>query len=160
MATLPPEVSLDHFFSSAIENVCQAFYDDFVHTNADYRTRAGLKVLVIRRELFHCCKWCANVAGTYEYGQEPHEVWQRHKNCKCMVITKTSRGTIQDAWSRKTFDTEKEARIEREKEIHFEESMTKEQRIEWEKEQKKIKRAKINARRRELYHQRGGKTKS
>lgn len=163
MATLPPDISLEHFLSSSIENVCQAMFDDFNHTNADFRTRAGLKMLVIRREVFHCCTWCANLAGTYEYGQEPHEVWQRHKNCKCMVTTRTSRGTFQDAWSRKTFDTEKEARIEREKEIRAEESlmqsMTREQRIEWDKEQKKIKRAKINARRRELYHQRRGAKK-
>ena len=45
------------------------------------------------------------------------DIYARRKNCTCIVMTKTERGTYQDAWSRKEYDTEREARIAREQEI-------------------------------------------
>ena len=101
----------------AIENLSQYFFDSYGHDNAEFRTRSGLSMIVIREELGDCCSWCANLAGTYDYADAPKEVWQRHANCRCMVITRTEKGTFQDAWSRKEYQSEREARIAREEEL-------------------------------------------
>lgn len=101
----------------AIENLSQYFFDSFEHGNAEFRSSAGLPMIVIREELGDCCSWCADLAGTYDYADAPPEVWQRHAHCRCMVITRTERGTYQDAWSRKEYQSQREAGIAREQEI-------------------------------------------
>lgn len=102
---------------SAVRNLSNAFYDQYVEVNTKFRAKAGLKQIVIRRQLWHCCDWCSKLAGTYIYGTEPKDVWRRHQNCKCLVTTQTEKGTFQDAWSRKEYDTQRAARIAREKAI-------------------------------------------
>ncbi len=102
---------------SAVRNISNSFYDQYVEVNTKFRARAGLKQIVIRRQLWKCCDWCSKLAGTYEYGREPKDVWRRHQNCKCIVTTQTERGTYQDAWSRKEYDSQRDARAAREEEI-------------------------------------------
>ena len=104
----------------AIENLSQYFFDSYAHDNAEFRTRSGLPMIVIREELGDCCSWCADLAGTYDYADAPPEIWQRHAHCRCMVITRTEKGAWQDAWSRKEYQSEREARIAREEEINRE----------------------------------------
>ena len=101
----------------AIENLSQYFFDSFEHGNAEFRSSAGLPMIVIREELGDCCSWCADLAGTYDYADAPPEVWQRHGSCRCMVITRTEKGTYQDAWSRKEYQSERDARLAREEEL-------------------------------------------
>lgn len=108
--------------NEAIENLSQYFFDSFEHGNAEFRSRAGLPVIVIREELGDCCSWCADLAGTYDYVDAPPEVWQRHGSCRCMVITRTEKGAYQDAWSRKEYQSYKEARIARAEEIEEEQA--------------------------------------
>lgn len=103
--------------SSAIENVSNAFYDAYVEVNCRFRAAVGLKVTVIRDEIGDCCSWCKDLAGIYNYETVPKEVWGRHENCRCIVTTRTEKGTYQDAWSRIEFSNYRSNRIEREREI-------------------------------------------
>lgn len=103
--------------SSAVNNVSRAFYDQYVEANAKFRTKSGLKAIIIREELGECCSWCADLAGIYDYDNAPKDVWGRHENCKCSVIFKSQKGNYQDAWSKNEFQKYKDARIAREKEI-------------------------------------------
>lgn len=98
-------------------NVVQSFYDNFLKSNGDFRSKAGFRMTVIRESLGVCCAWCQNLVGTYDYDNRPADVYARHKNCTCVVMTKTERGTYQDAWSRKEYDSYRDARIVRANEI-------------------------------------------
>lgn len=102
---------------ASVSNVAQSFYDSYVEKNTTLRVKAGVKCFVIRRQVRKCCDWCASLAGIYEKGKEPADVYKRHENCKCMVTFKSEKGTYTDVWSKKKFQTQKEARFAREKEI-------------------------------------------
>ncbi len=103
--------------TSSMSNLSQSFYDDYVEKNTTLRARAGVKCFVIRRQVGKCCKWCASLAGIYEKGKEPADVYRRHRNCKCLVTFKTERGTYSDAWSKREFGSQRAARIARAEEI-------------------------------------------
>lgn len=103
--------------SAAADNISNAFYDAYVEVNCRFRSTAGLKVTVIREELGDCCNWCKDLAGIYSYDSAPKEVFARHLNCKCMVTTRTEKGKYQDVWSRKEYQSHREARKAREDEI-------------------------------------------
>lgn len=105
---------------AGIENVVRSFFDEYEKENAEFRSQSGLAVEVIREEVGDCCDWCADIAGNYDYWDAPKEVWQRHEHCRCMVITRTTKGTYQDAWSRKEYQSRRDARIAREEEINRE----------------------------------------
>lgn len=107
----------ERLIESAIENLSRHFFDSYEESNAKFRTETGLKMIVVREEIGDCCSWCADLAGVYDYDSAPKEVWARHANCRCMVVTKTERGTYQDAWSRKEYASEQAARAAREQEI-------------------------------------------
>lgn len=101
-----------------IENICISFFDDFIQNNAEFRTRAGLKEYIIRTELAKCCKWCHDLAGTYEYTPTMDtEVFRKHDNCRCLVVHSTQKGNFKDVWSKKEFATLTKAREERIKDI-------------------------------------------
>lgn len=91
-------------------NFCHSFYDDFVEQNVEFRHRAGVKSLIIRRNLGGCCDWCQNLAGIYVYGEEPKDVYRRHDSCRCLVTSKFEGQGYQDVWSKKEFKTQIEAR--------------------------------------------------
>ena len=50
------------------------------------------------------CKWCDNLAGRYEYGEEPEKIYRRHDNCGCVVTYENGRKR-QDVWSKKSWET-------------------------------------------------------
>ena len=102
---------------SSVSNISQSFYDSFVERNTVLRARAGIKCYIIRRQVNECCKWCANLAGVYEIGREPADVYKRHRNCKCTITFKSEKGSYPDVWYRREFEKQKKARISREKEI-------------------------------------------
>lgn len=107
----------ENLLDSGTRNIIQSFYDNFAKDNASFRRKSGMKVTVIREALADCCDWCMDLEGVYDYETAPNDVWARHLDCKCMVVTKTERGTYQDAWSRKEYASQREARIAREQEI-------------------------------------------
>ena len=51
----------------------------------DFRSKAGLKVYVIRSDHSKCCAWCSKLAGKYVYPDVPKDVWRRHKRCTCEI---------------------------------------------------------------------------
>ena len=104
---------------SSVSNLAMSFADSYIEKNVERRASAGLKATVIRRQLGKCCDWCQNLAGIYTADKLPADIYKRHANCRCMVTYKTEK-LYTDAWSKKQFATEKEARLEREKEIKAE----------------------------------------
>lgn len=107
----------ERLVDGGIENLVRSFFDEYEKENAEFRANAGLPMEVIREEVGDCCDWCADLADTYDYWDAPKEVWQRHEHCRCMVIVRTTKGTFQDAWSKKEYQSQREARIAREEEL-------------------------------------------
>ncbi len=115
--------------SSAVENLAQAFHDQYVEKNAKLRSEAGLKTVIVRDSGGKCCDWCADLDGIYTYDDAPKDVFARHANCNCTVSCKTSKGTWQDAWSKKEYDSFRESRIAREEEILYKDEISPYQRV-------------------------------
>lgn len=83
-----------------IINNLEAFVDDFVRDNAKVRAEAGMKTTITRRLMPGCCEWCAAIGGTYDYGEEPPDVYKRHEYCRCRVVFKSDK-EVQDVWAAK-----------------------------------------------------------
>ena len=78
--------------------------DDWVRTNADFQADAGLQPIIVRtwsgsypsHDTKHT-DWCESLAGTFNYGEEPKDVYKRHEGCRCTVEyfpNKKSKGRI------------------------------------------------------------------
>lgn len=106
----------------ALSNAAQSLYDDYVKTNASFRSNAGLKAKIVRTMHGKGCKWCRNLAGTYSYPDVPRDVYRRHDNCSCTVTYVTEKG-YQDVHNKKFVTDPKE--IERRKLIGLEEDSKK-----------------------------------
>ena len=106
---------------AALENILIGAYDAFVEENVEIRSQAGLTETITREAIGGCCEWCSKLAGTYRYGEEPKEIYQKHDNCTCVVTAKTDKGYT-DVWSKKQYQSQKEARIGRVNEILKEQS--------------------------------------
>lgn len=79
----------EELFMDQIGNFLEGYVDDFVRENADFQNGAGLTVLVQRIADAKCCRWCSNLAGTYQYElvrDKGDDVWRRHNNCHCQII--------------------------------------------------------------------------
>lgn len=121
------EKEMQRLLDEPLSNLIHSVYDAFVVINATHQNKMGVKQVVVRRELANCCAWCKSLAGTYDYsgGDYPEDIFRRHDNCKCMVTVRAKGGKWQDAWSKKEFNTEKEARKARLKEIENETKIVK-----------------------------------
>ena len=111
-----------------IINNSEAFFDDFVRANADFRTNVGLKATITRTVESGCCKWCEDLAGTYDYDSAPEEIYARHEFCRCSV-TYQSKKTSQNVWTKKTWESSPEE-LDRRKSIGQQSEMTARERIE------------------------------
>lgn len=85
-----------------IINTAESFFDDFVKTNAEFRSNSGMTATITREVSPKCCDWCAELAGTYEYSQAPEDIYRRHENCRCTVTFQSSKG-YQNVWSKRTW---------------------------------------------------------
>lgn len=81
---------------AAAENLNNSMYTDYVKANADFRSRAGLKVYVIRTSDGKCCEWCDKQVGKYVYPDIPKDVWRRHKRCTCEITYVNERAGTYD----------------------------------------------------------------
>ena len=108
--------NLERFISNLCCNSCQSFYDLYVEANVRFRSAAGMKMVIIRRQLGNCCDWCKNLAGIYSPWNAPKDIYRRHSNCRCLVTTRTEEG-YQNVWNKKVFQTQRNARINRIQEI-------------------------------------------
>ena len=104
--------SFENFISNAFCNVGQSFYDSYVGANVRFRSRLGMKTVIIRRQLGHCCDCCASLAGIYNASDAPDDIYRRHDNCRCLVTCKTEAG-YQDVWNKKIYKTQRDACIYR-----------------------------------------------
>ena len=112
---------------SGTRNIVQSDNDEFCKKNAEFRSKAGLEVTIIREALGECCSWCSDLEGVYTYDTAPNDVYARHRECNCVVSTRTKKGTYQDAWTKKEYKTYRENRIAREQELS-KDTITSEQR--------------------------------
>ena len=87
-----------------IVNNSEAFVDDFIDANAKMRSEVGLKATITRIAENGCCEWCASLAGTYDYGAAPPEIYQRHEFCRCTVTYQSGKKS-QNVWSKKTWQS-------------------------------------------------------
>ena len=79
---------IKYMLKEPIVNLGQSIVDEAVRVNADFQYNAGLSPKVIRTSTGHCCKWCSDLAGTYDYEKVKaagSDVWKRHEGCKCLV---------------------------------------------------------------------------
>lgn len=100
-----------------IKNFSQSIVDDTAKVNMKFQSKAGLKPKVRRVVVANCCDWCRRLAGTYEYGKEPDDIYRRHRYCRCRVEYYPGDGRVQDSHTKEWRDPEREAKIEARKKI-------------------------------------------
>ena len=75
-------------FYDQVTNFSQNVVDQAIHDNAEVQSAAGIHARIVRTAEAHCCRWCSDLAGTYDYDDVKdtgNEVWQRHDNCRCLI---------------------------------------------------------------------------
>lgn len=100
-----------------VRNLVHSFYDGFVEANATYKLNSGVQAVIVRRQIGKCCDWCANLCGVFEYGDHPEDIFRRHDSCKCQVTYSCEKGVYKDVHSKREYRSQREARINRMKEI-------------------------------------------
>lgn len=91
-----------------VRNITESFYSDYVETNADFRSKSGLDVYIVRTDHNGCCDWCKGLAGRYRYPDDiPKDVYRRHDNCTCTVTYENGKQR-QDVWSKNTWTADEE----------------------------------------------------
>ena len=113
--------SIKWILGEPITNFSQSIVDDTVETNMSFQAKAGLKPKITRVVVGDCCDWCREIAGTYNYGDTPEDVYRRHRYCRCRVEFSPGDGKIQDAHTKEWRDPEREAKIEARKKIGIKE---------------------------------------
>lgn len=88
-----------------IRNCSQSFYDDFVKANAMYRNMAGMKTTIRRTLVGGACPYCVRLAGSFEYGKEPKDIYRRHDSCRC-TVTYISDKKVQNVHTKQTYNGE------------------------------------------------------
>lgn len=91
-----------------IVNNVEAFFDDFVDRNAEVRVRSGMQAKITRTAESNCCPWCADKEGSWDYGDEPDDVYARHEYCRC-TVTYTADRKAQNVWSKEQWEPSPEA---------------------------------------------------
>ena len=97
------EINPMRWLGEPIVNISESMSDDFMQINAEATAAAGMQARIVRtlgaaetrtshkRTYEIPCEWCAALAGTYVYGEEPPEVYQRHESCRCVVTFERNR---------------------------------------------------------------------
>jgi hypothetical protein len=75
-----------YMLKEPIVNFSQSIAADFVKENVEMQGKMGLVPKIKRIAIGRCCEWCSNLEGVYDYPNVPHDVYRRHKNCRCMVV--------------------------------------------------------------------------
>lgn len=120
---------VEFMLDEPIINFSQSVVDDSVKANADFQYRSGLKPKIVRTVMGNCCKWCRNIAGTYDYyevSDTGNNVFRRHAYCRCTVTYVPGTGYKQNVhtknWTkndveqknyRKAYELEAQSKIRR-----------------------------------------------
>lgn len=118
---------VDWILDDPITNIMQSSVDDYVHENIEFQTRAGKPGTISRILVGGCCKWCRNLAGTYQYPDVPDDFYRRHENCRCMIVYKPAKGVYQSSWSKKEYRNLKEMQAKEAEITKNRDQMTEEQ---------------------------------
>lgn len=105
-----------------IKNFSQSIVDDTARANMTFQSKAGLKPKIKRVVVANCCEWCKEIEGTYEYKDAPHNIYQRHRYCRCRVEFTPGDGKRQDVHTKEWVDPDREAKIEERKKIGIKEA--------------------------------------
>lgn len=92
------------WLAEPIINNSEAFFDDFIDSNAKFRNDVGLKATITRRVAYNCCEWCAALAGTYDYDSAPPDIYRRHEFCRCTVTYQSGKKS-QNVWSKRSWES-------------------------------------------------------
>ena len=103
------------WLAEPIINNSEAFFDDFIDSNAKFRNDVGLKATLTRTVEAGCCEWCSNLAGTYDYATAPREIYQRHEFCRCAVTYQCAKKS-QNVWTKREWESSTEE-IDRRKSV-------------------------------------------
>ena len=95
------------WLTEPIINNSEAFFDDFIDSNARFREDVGLKATITRSVAPGCCEWCDKMAGTFDYRDKPDDIFRRHEFCRC-TVTYQSNKTSQNVWSKRTWKSSSE----------------------------------------------------
>lgn len=98
-----PVETLQRRAKAATETATKSIHDDRMKSEAKFRSRAGLKCFITRKSVSGCCAWCTAMAGRFEYGEEPDDIYRRHDNCDCTVTFENGRKR-QDVWSKREWE--------------------------------------------------------
>lgn len=90
-----------------IVNNSEAFFDDFIDSNAKFRNDVGLKATITRKVAGNCCDWCAQMAGSYDYDKAPPDIYRRHQFCRCTVTYQCGRKS-QNVWTKRKWESSPE----------------------------------------------------
>lgn len=94
-----------------VVNFSQSVATNSVRKNADFQYKAGLSPKIVRTEAAGCCKWCSDLAGTYDYASVKaagNAVWQRHRGCGCVVEYDPGNGSRQNVHTKQRYDWKEE----------------------------------------------------
>ena len=83
--------------------------NDNISANARLHSDAGLTVKVSRSTGAGCCDWCEDIAGVYNYGDEPDDFYKAHRNCTCVWSTYSSKRVLTNM----SFDTDSDGNLRR-----------------------------------------------
>lgn len=89
-----------------IQNYLEAVVDTGIKNNVGMLGQAGIRARITRTIDAEACKWCMNLAGTYEYPVYDDMIYHRHRNCHCKVTYEISNGFRQDVWSKKSWQVD------------------------------------------------------
>ena len=98
-----PDETIKRRARAATATATKSMHDDRMKTEAKFRSRAGLKCFITRKAVSGCCAWCTAMAGRFEYGEEPDDIYRRHDNCDCTVTFENGRKR-QDVWSKREWE--------------------------------------------------------
>ena len=101
-----PDETIERRANNGTANITMSFHDDYMRENAEFRSNAGLRCYIERQTNGKCCAWCSDIAGRYDYGNEPQDVYRRHDNCDCTVTYENGRQR-QDVWSKRSWEAPK-----------------------------------------------------
>lgn len=116
-ANYPKYEVVQNDVETGLTTFTQGVADEAVRKNASFQASAGLHPRIIRETDGDCCKWCLDLAGTYDYESAPPEVYARHANCGCSVEFRPGDGKRQDVWSKALISDMEFAKIESRKEF-------------------------------------------
>ena len=94
LADNPEFTNISKSFYDQLVNFSESIVDDSIRDNAGVLFRAGIRTMVIRQAEFGGCRWCQDVAGSYDYNdvkETGNDVWRRHENCRCTIDYITER---------------------------------------------------------------------